>query len=69
MPNKTAIKASSGKLINASAPLILSASRSTDIPAFYAQWFINRLREDIFFQIRIFISKHIFSVKKLRKET
>ena len=25
-------------------PVIISASRSTDIPAFYAQWFMNRLR-------------------------
>ena len=27
------------------APLIISASRSTDLPAFYADWFINRLRK------------------------
>ena len=26
-------------------PVIVSASRSTDIPAFYADWFINRLRK------------------------
>lgn len=26
-----------------SCPVIVSASRSTDIPAFYARWFINRL--------------------------
>lgn len=25
-------------------PIIISASRSTDIPAFYSEWFINRLR-------------------------
>lgn len=24
--------------------MIISASRRTDIPAFYAQWFINRVR-------------------------
>jgi DNA repair photolyase len=30
--------------ISSRAPVILSASRSTDIPAFYAQWFINRLK-------------------------
>lgn len=27
------------------APVIISASRSTDIPALYSEWFINRLRE------------------------
>lgn len=26
-------------------PVILSASRETDIPAFYADWFVSRLRE------------------------
>lgn len=30
--------------ISAQNPIIISASRSTDIPAFYAKWFINRLR-------------------------
>jgi len=29
---------------NTQAPVILSASRSTDIPAFYAEWFIRRLK-------------------------
>jgi len=32
-----------GKREQAIAPLIISASRSTDIPAFYAEWFFNRL--------------------------
>ena len=27
------------------APLIISASRSTDIPAFYADWFFHRLEK------------------------
>lgn len=27
------------------APVIISASRSTDIPALYSEWFMNRLRE------------------------
>ena len=30
---------------NMLSPVILSASRSTDIPAFYADWFVERLRE------------------------
>lgn len=32
-----------GKMVKAQAPLIISASRSTDIPAFYADWFFDRL--------------------------
>lgn len=34
----------SSEYLEATAPVIISASRSTDIPAFYAQWFINRLK-------------------------
>lgn len=33
-----------GKQVVAQAPVIISASRRSDIPAFYAQWFINRLK-------------------------
>ena len=32
-----------GQAIKAQAPIIVSASRSTDIPAFYADWFFKRL--------------------------
>lgn len=32
-------------LEQAVATMIISASRRTDIPAFYSQWFINRIRE------------------------
>lgn len=35
---------SSGREVEAIAPLIISASRSTDIPAFYGDWFMERLR-------------------------
>jgi DNA repair photolyase len=31
-------------IYTAITPLIITASRSTDIPAFYAEWFINRLK-------------------------
>ena len=27
------------------SPVIISASRSTDIPAFYSKWFAERLKE------------------------
>ena len=33
-----------GDLKSAIAPLIISASRSTDIPAFHSEWLINRLK-------------------------
>ena len=34
-----------GESVKAQAPVIVSASRSTDIPAFYSDWFFHRLRE------------------------
>ena len=34
-----------GQPVKAQAPLIISASRSTDIPAFYADWFFDRLEK------------------------
>lgn len=34
-----------GQTVNAQAPVIVSASRSTDIPAFYADWFFHRLEK------------------------
>ena len=40
---KQQITTDSGIQVEAAAPVIISASRSTDIPAFYAQWFFNRL--------------------------
>jgi len=44
MNDKIKIIADSGKQVEAQAPIIISASRSTDIPAFYAKWFIIRLK-------------------------
>ncbi len=43
MADNVRIKTDTGEIIDASAPVIISASRSTDIPAFYAKWFFNRL--------------------------
>lgn len=34
-----------GRIVKAQAPIIVSASRSTDIPAFYADWFFDRLEK------------------------
>ena len=40
---KIVIQTDTGRAVEATAPVIISASRSTDIPAFYAKWFFNRL--------------------------
>ena len=45
MSDKTSIIINSGEKVVASTPVIISASRSTDIPAFYAKWFFHRLEE------------------------
>lgn len=41
--DKIVITTDQGERVEATAPVIISASRSTDIPAFYAKWFFNRL--------------------------
>lgn len=42
--HKRQIKRENGETVDAQAPIIVSASRSTDIPAFYADWFFHRLK-------------------------
>jgi Domain of unknown function (DUF1848) len=34
-----------GSIVKASFPVVVSASRATDIPAFFAEWFSNRLAQ------------------------
>lgn len=43
MNEKVKIIRDTGEVVEGVAPVIISASRSTDIPAFFARWFINRL--------------------------
>ena len=43
--DRVSITTDSGESVEAMAPAIVSASRSTDIPAFYAKWFFNRLKK------------------------
>ena len=43
---KIDITTESGNTVSAQAPVIISASRSTDIPAFYSEWLVNRLTRD-----------------------
>ena len=42
--DKIKIQRENGETVDAQAPIIVSASRSTDIPAFYADWFFHRLK-------------------------
>lgn len=43
--NKDDLRLSDGSIVKAQYPQIISASRSTDIPAFYSDWFFSRLKE------------------------
>ncbi len=45
--------------------MIISASRRTDIPAFYSDWFMKRVREGFFHRVNPFNSKQVsgFSLK------
>ena len=43
--DKTKIQIDNGEWVDAHSPIIISASRSTDIPAFYADWFFHRLEK------------------------
>ena len=45
MDNKIKIIRENGEFAEATTPVIVSASRSTDIPAFYSKWFMNRLEK------------------------
>lgn len=42
---KVTVKLSGGETVEGIAPVIISASRSTDIPAFYPDWLLQRLKE------------------------
>jgi hypothetical protein len=45
--------------------MIISASRRTDIPAFYADWFMNRVRDGYFYRVNPFNRRQVtcFSLK------
>jgi DNA repair photolyase len=50
---------------NSNAMPIISASRRTDIPAFFPQWFIERVREGFFYRLNPFNANQVksFSLK------
>ena len=62
--DKMNITRENGETTIAQAPIIVSASRSTDIPAFYSDWFLNRLKigysawTNPFNGVRSYISYH-----------
>lgn len=43
--DKIKIDNKDGEVVDAQVPIIISASRSTDIPAFYSDWLIQRIKE------------------------
>lgn len=43
---KDKLQLENGLFVDAQFPTIISASRSTDIPAFYADWFFHRLKKN-----------------------
>jgi hypothetical protein len=45
--------------------MIISASRRTDIPAFFGEWFMNRIRAGFFYRVNPFNAKQIKEVSLL----
>jgi len=43
--DKVKITKKNGEVVEAQAPIVISASRSTDIPAFYSDWFVDRIKD------------------------
>lgn len=43
--SKIKITKANGEAVDAQAPVIISASRSTDVPAFYSEWLLDRIKE------------------------
>ncbi len=58
--DKTNIRKDNGEIVEAATPVIISASRSTDIPAFYAKWFINRLKAGYCVWYNPFNQQHMY---------
>ncbi|MDR1912849.1 MAG: DUF1848 domain-containing protein [Helicobacteraceae bacterium] len=49
-----------GSIVEAQAPIIVSASRSTDIPRYYAEWFFNRLKKGYVVWVNPFNQKPMY---------
>jgi len=57
---KETITLEDGSVIEAQAPVIISASRSTDIPTFYSDWFISRWKAGYLKWINPFNGKPLY---------
>ncbi|HET56414.1 MAG TPA: DUF1848 domain-containing protein [Ignavibacteria bacterium] len=57
---KEIINLEDGQSAEAQAPIIVSASRATDIPAFYGDWFINRWQKGYLKWINPFNGKPLY---------
>lgn len=66
--DKQKITLPDGSAVEASCPVIVSASRATDIPAFYSDWFWNRIRAGYFKWINPFNTNqvHVVSISRAR---
>lgn len=65
--DKILITNDAGEQVEATAPVIISASRSTDIPAFYAKWFFNRLAKGCALSTILLTSKKCISLSRIAK--
>lgn len=60
MSRKIQITTDNNQTVEATAPVIISASRSTDIPAFYGDWFVNRWKAGYIKWINPFNQKPLY---------
>lgn len=64
---KVEIVTDAGECVVAQAPVIVSASRATDLPAFYADWFMDRIRRGYVKWMNPFNGKPLYvSFEKMR---
>jgi DNA repair photolyase len=67
MSRKIEISTDDNQKVEASTPVIISASRATDIPAFYGDWFVNRWKAGYIKWINPFNQKPVYvSFEKAR---
>lgn len=60
MKSNTYIVRENGDQVEAVEPIIISASRATDIPAFYMDWFMHRLKQNYALRLNPFNNKKTY---------